>query len=97
MWHAATAVAERRWSRSATGVVRVAAISLRIWSFRDRSKHPAVAAASPPYPRRSAEFLRQKLAYAKGRLKVLIRTSTAPFAPGNSVASRTISLIQSLL
>ncbi len=30
-------------ARSATGVVRVAAIPLLIWLFRDRPNHPAVA------------------------------------------------------
>jgi hypothetical protein len=62
-------------AQRATGVVRVGAISLRIWLFRERSKHPAVAcgrgfSSLSKEGSLSAEFIRQKLAYAKGRLKV---------------------------
>ena len=50
-------------ARNGTGVVRVAAIPLRIWIFRDRSNHPR-RACGRGFPSLSKEGSRKKPSFA---------------------------------
>ena len=67
-------------ARSGTGVVRVAAIPLRIWLFRDRSNHPR-GACGRGFPLAKEESPKNSESLAVGGFEPTSLTISALLAP----------------